>query len=362
MIIYFILLFVVVLAAHLAEKYKTLVESRLFIFVVFTSMVLVAGLRDRTVGTDSGSYVKCFKEMLLFSDVKRLGEETREYGFWIFTWIVRSFSDQYSVFFIATALIVVGCYLRSIVRYSSNWTISCFVFITMGFYTFFFNVARQGIACAIYVLAIGPLLKRNLKAYLGYVLLAFLFHKTAIMMLPVYFVFDKTNTIKKNLIIFLAGFAGMALFQFIAGLGSQVDERYAGYGDAGEGGGYFMIGLTAVLGLFFFMFKKHVHTEKDRYELFLNMFLFGAMISLLSALMSVNPNGFLRFSFYLNISAIFLWPIIFKNLINRSSRLFVSYLFLTCHLLLFFLTTERFSNLIPYTFNTDLSALLPFGG
>jgi len=55
-------------------------------------------------------------------------------------------------------LIVVACYQRVIVAHSANIGVSFFIFIAM-FYTFFFNAARQGIACAIFALAIGPLLK-----------------------------------------------------------------------------------------------------------------------------------------------------------------------------------------------------------
>jgi hypothetical protein len=363
MLIYFITLFIVILAVHMAGKTKSQIRiSRLFLFSGFAAMVLIAGLRNRSVGTDTGNYVRSFSSIWTFDDALAYGNKYGEYGFWLLNWCVHIISDEYMALLMAIALIVVGCYQRAIILYSRNWTISFFVFIAMGFYTFFFNGARQGIACAIYALAIGPLLERKLRAYVGYVLLAGLFHKTAIMMLPVYFIFDTTNTTRKNVLIILIGIAVAAMFQGIVGLGAQIDARYASYGTAGEGGGYLIIGLTAVLGVFFFMFKKHVNMERERYELYLNMFFFGAVISVVSALLSVNPSGFLRFSMYFNVSAIFLWPIIYKNLISRSSRMLFGYLFSTCYLVLFYLTTERFSNLIPYTFNPAISDLLMFGG
>ncbi len=325
-------------------------------------MVLVAGLRNYNVGTDTPNYVGFFTDILTLSDALQYGFNHGEYGFWIFTWLMRTISDQFAIFFIAIAIIVVGCYQWTIVKYSANWSISFFVFITMGFYSFFFNGARQGIACAIFALAIGPLLERNSMAYIGYVLLAFLFHKTALMMLPVYLIFDNNISIKKNLLILGVGVAGSAAFQRIVVLGTQVDDRYSTFGNTSEGGGYFTSGFTVVLGIFFFLFKKYVHTERERYGLFLNMFLFGAMISLSSAILSVNPSGFLRFAMYFNVSAIFLWAIVYENIVSRSSRMFFGYFFSTCYIVMFYLMTERFSHLVPYTFNPAISALLPFGG
>jgi hypothetical protein len=355
MLYYFLMLGVVVLCIQMANRTKSFAdESKLFLFIAFAIMVLIAGLRDRTVGTDTGSYVKYFGDIRTFADVVVTGGRMGEYAFWLLTWLLHFISDQYVVYLFAIALIVVGCYQRAIIAYSNNIEISFFVFITMGFYTFFFNGARQGIACAIYALAIGPLLERNFKNYLGYVLLAFLFHKSAIILLPLYFVFSKTNTIKATMLIVLTGCMAAYFFQQIVELGSQVDTRYERYGTAGEGGGYFMVAFGCALCLFFLLFRKSVHVDKDHYGLFLNMFIFGTMVGVVSSLLSTNPSGFLRYNLYFNISAVFLWPIVFRNITDRWSKLLMGYIFVVGYLVFFALTTQRFSDLIPYTLNRSI--------
>ena len=316
-------------------------------------MVLVAGLRSYSVGTDSGSYVRYFNIIRTFADVTANGQIMGEYGFWILTWLIHFISNQYMAFFLVIALIVVGCYQWVIVKHSARIEISLFVFITMGFYTFFFNGARQGIACAIFALAISPLLEKNFPKYLLYVLFAFLFHKTAIMLLPVYFFSSKANTFKNNMIIILIGCLAVIFMDKIVDVASQVDVRYAAAAarGQGEGGGYFVSGFIFLLGIFFLMFKKSIHIDRVKYDLFLNLFIFGLMIGVASSVVSANPSGILRYTIYFNVVAVFLWPIVFINLTDRLSKFLVGYIFILGYLIYFALTTERFSNLIPYTLN-----------
>lgn len=357
MLIYFVNLIIVVFATYNACKVKSTTLSRCLYGIAFASMVLVAGLRDSRIGTDTGNYVGIFNTTKTFADAIKLALGSNEYAYSFLNWLLHYISDQYTVLLIAIAAIVVGCYLRVITKYSTNATISNFVLITMGFYTFFFNGARQGIACAVYALAIGPLLERNSKKYFGYVLLSVLFHKSALITLPVYFIFKKDNTIKTNLLILLIGCAGVFFFQNIFSVVSQADLRYSSYGTSGTGGGYLTVAFICALCLFFLGFKKSVQVDKDSYGLFLNMLIFGAMISVVPTLLGVNPSGILRLNLYFNISAVFLWPIVYKNLTGRSTRILYTYLFVVGYLAYFTLTTQKFSNLVPYVFNTTLQFL-----
>jgi hypothetical protein len=354
MLIYLINLSVVVLAAYLARKSKYALFSKFLLGIAFVSMVLVAGLRNRTVGSDTGDYIRDFNNIRTLADVAAYGSTMGEYGFWILIWLIHFVSNDYMVFFTAIALIVVGCYQRAIIAYSGEIGISFFVFIAMGFYTFFFNGARQGIACAIYALAIGPMFDRNFKKYFAFVLLAFLFHKTAIMTLPVYFIVNRDNTIKNNLFIVLIGGVAATFYENIVEVASRVDARYAYNLVPGEGGGYLMAAFSFVLGVFFLAFKKSVHIDRARYDRFLNMFVFGVMIGGVSTVLSANPSGALRFRVYFEVASVFLWPIVFMNISDRLSKFVLGYFFVIGFLIFYVLTTQRFSDLVPYNFNPSL--------
>jgi hypothetical protein len=355
--VYFTLLIVVVLAAFLARRSESKIVSRSLLGVAFVSMVLVAGLRNQYVGTDSMAYVWFFNKTRTFMDAIILGEDMQEHGYWILTWLVHFVSNQYMALFFVIALIVVGCYQCAIVAYSESIEISFFVYITMGFYLFFFNGARQGIACAIYSLAIGQMLKKNFIKYLGLVLLAYLFHKTAIMMVPMYFFINRPNTLKNNLFIMVIGCIAMWYIDKIVGFATTIDARYATYGTGGGGGGYYSFGFTFILALFFLIFKDSIRIGRYQYDRFLNMFLFGAMIGVVSVLLRLDPSGLMRYGEYFNLTAIFMWPIVFKNLSGTLQRFVIGYSFVVLYLVFFAMTTAAFSNFLPYIFNPSVSSL-----
>jgi hypothetical protein len=329
--------------------------SRILLFTSFLTMVLVAGLRSVEVGTDSQIYLSYFVRMDSFDVVLSATEKTWEIGYWALNWLVLSVSQEYMALFVVIAVIVVGCYQYAILKYSSHIGISFFIFITMGFYTFFFNGARQGLACGICALAIGPLVDKNLKKYICYILVAILFHKTAIVMVPVYFLVSKSNSLKINFLYGSIGVVTALLMQEIVAFGSQYDERYLSYATAGEGGGYLTVAFTCFLTVFFLAFKRLVRYERERYDLFLNMFVFGTIISLVSVVLRINPSGIVRLSFYFNISVIFLFPIVYKNIEDISAKLFFSFSLVSGLLFYFLLALERFGNLTPYTFNPLIS-------
>jgi len=353
MIIYFINLFVVVVAAHLAYKSRSVALARFFLAVAFISMVLVAGLRDKVVGTDTGGYVRYFNRLQSFDDVLEIGSRMGEYGFWTMTWLVHFISDKYVVYLSAIALLVFGAFQWIITEQSLRIDISFFVFITMGFYTFPFNGGRQGVACAIYALAISPLLKGEFIKYACYVFIAFLFHKTAIVLLPLYFIINRPNDFRNIILIILIGlFIGFSI-NFLVEYASSFDARYSSYAMGGRGGGYGTVAFSLANAAFFFFLKNSIYIDRYRYDRFLNMYLFGIMIGVVSVILGANPNGILRYRFYFTIAIMFLWPIVFRNLSSKSAFI-VGLYFVVTYLIYFAMTTSVFSNLVPYIFNRSL--------
>jgi EpsG family len=351
MLVFLTTLFVVVFAAFLARKSESKILSRCLLGIAFITMVLVATVRSQHVGTDTGGYVAYFNGMKSFADVVVVGKQMGEYGFWILNWLLHFVSDDYVILFLAIAMIVVGCYQKGIVKYSESIEISFFLFIAGGYYSFFFNGARQAIACAIYFLAIGQMLEKNFIKYLAYVLLAFLFHKTAIMMVPMYFILNRPNTFKSNLITIVIGCAVILSINTIIGIASNIDERYASYGTSGEGGGYITACIGVSYAIFFLIFKNSVRIGEREYGLFLNMYLFATMIAAVTAFLGTNPSGLMRYGLYFDQSFIFLWPIVFKNISDRLQRFVIGFPFVILEIAYFIISSYRFSDRLPYEFN-----------
>lgn len=353
MAIYLFIIVSVTILAISADRAGSGIGRRLFLAVASVTMVAVAGLRSDEVGTDTGNYVRIFNELNFAGGSTSHGE----YGFSLLIWILRGISDQYVILLVGIAILCVLCFQYSIGKCSVNLGMSYFIFIAAGFYTFFFNGARQGIACAIYSIAITHLINKEFKKYLLVVLIAALFHKTAIITIPLYFVFNRGNTRNVNCTIVAIGILEVLLLPYIVDITSQYDSRYSTYGTAGEGGGTITAAYLVILSLFFLIFKKYIWKHRESYESFLNMVVFGAVFSLVPTILRVNPSGILRLNIYFTISTVFLWPLVYVNLMQKKTRLLFSFCLLIFYLAFFILSTQRFSNLVPYTFNPVVATI-----
>lgn len=72
MLLYFGTLFFAVFVIKLAEVARqSRFVSRLLLVVAALPMILLAGLRNRTVGTDTSTYVEHFNRIHIFTDIKK---------------------------------------------------------------------------------------------------------------------------------------------------------------------------------------------------------------------------------------------------------------------------------------------------
>jgi len=358
MLIYFVCLFITVLAAHLAQRsYENKFLRGFFIFVVFAVMVLLPGMRDASVGTDTGSYVFFFNvdRRVVFSDLLSWDFLlTKEAGYSLITVIAGIFSNQYWSLLMTIAALVVFCHLFSIYKFSINPVVSLFVFISLGYYTFFFNGARQGIAGAIYTLSFGALIDGKFLKYAFWVIVASLFHKTAIVAIPLYFLFRMRFTLNSLLVLGAIAIIGILTFDSLLNLGLYISVKYALYQKLQATGAQLLTLFFMGLGIFFIIFRSFVSPDDFRsYDIYLNMFLFGSLIYTV-VLFSGGYVEITRMAVYFQFASIFLWPILFRSISLSFPKLLLAAGFVTGHLVYFYIFLGKIGNLIPYEFNVDL--------
>lgn len=352
MIFYIILLCIVVFLAYFGRRYCSSDIRRLSLFLVGILLVLFAGLRDRSVGTDTANYVSWLDSI---DSLERALVFPIELGYSLLVLLSGSFSEGYVVLLILTAILVVSLYMTTIVRLSERYEIAIFSFIALGFYTFFFNGARQGIAAGICFFALPWLLKRKAVPYFFLVLFATFFHKTALIAAPLYFL--ASDRVGWRQLLYVAGAtvlfsAGLSVFAEFAA--SLIDVKYATYGQAGDGGGKVNVAFLIGQGLIFLLFKKQANAANSHYSSLLNIYLIGLVPALASVVGSVNPSGVLRLTVYFSHAAILLWPMIFLSFRNYQSRAIMFLGFVMVSVAYFYLTTSSFSDLTPYRLNLEV--------
>ena len=206
MIPYFILLLIVVFLAFLKSKFKSSQALNVTIGIV---LILFSGLRAGSVGADTSSYFYFYQ---YGNDYQNIGElldsnSSVEIGFRLVEWISKLITNEPYILLIISSIIFVTFCVISIERLSANHTISYFSLVCFGIYTFSFNGIRQGIAVGICMLALYYVIHKSFIKYSFLVILAFFFHKSAILLLPFYFIlrseFTKKHFLKPHHLLML---------------------------------------------------------------------------------------------------------------------------------------------------------------
>lgn len=150
--------------------------------LVLITLAVFGGLRYR-VGTDFESYAE------IFGNISRNWYDARYTGTeWGFVWLNRLitvFTDDAQWMFFLTNLFITVFGLVCIGRYSRFVPISLYIFYTTIYYQGF-NLIRQGMACAVVFLAFGLYHEGKWVRSVLMILIASLFHRTALVVLPVF--------------------------------------------------------------------------------------------------------------------------------------------------------------------------------
>lgn len=176
--------------------------SNIFGVIVIAVFALMAGFRDN-LGTDYANYVEIY-ENLTWSKVSLTGNI--EFGYALLNMLVKSIVDYYPIVFTIAAFIMyypiyVGC------REESKYIeLSWFLFVCFGFFVNSFNIMRQYMASGIMFFAFKYIYEKKFVKYLLFVIVAMMFHKVAIIMIPAYFLIvglrgKRTDLIRISIII-----------------------------------------------------------------------------------------------------------------------------------------------------------------
>lgn len=225
-----------------------------------------------------------------------------------------------------------------------------FFFIT-NIYFFPFNGIRQGIACAFVLLSYKYIINRSLWKFLICIFLGFLFHKSIIAFIPLYF-FYKLNLDKKiNLAIIIASLiiVKFGLFkEFVFLLNYVGEDKYNRYlykpPDFGGSG----LGVYLYLMLFLFVFiisyaNKSISLKKTEFNFLFFIFSIGIALRIFS----LENIIFVRLSYFFTYFDFIFIPYFILSFTNKN-KILISFLFISIYLVTFIAALQNSNGLIPY--------------
>ena len=157
-------------------------QMNVFHVIALALICLVVGFRNE-VGNDWGAYVTFFNGFQFYSfDSVFSGEY--EIGFGLMNYLLARANMHYTVMFFLIALFTWAFFFKSLdIRILP---ILIFFVFTDEYFFWSMNVIRQFMAMAMFLYSIQFIIQRRLIYFVGLIALATLFHTSAIIMLPVY--------------------------------------------------------------------------------------------------------------------------------------------------------------------------------
>lgn len=223
---------------NLSQKQKSII----FIFWII-SFTLFRGLRWET-GTDWEQFYYCFQHTTwdnIFTYSRSIDrEDIMEPGYMILNWVIRQLGS-YTIFLIITNFFLLLSYAYFSYKIAPRY--SLLIFSAFFFFQNFFPI-RQSLAAGILIWAYYYIYKTNLFKFLIIVFLSFTIHKTALILLPFYFLSRirfpwyiilgsytiflmlLSEEITKNIMILIAGIVGDVNSELEYLIGEYINYNY----------------------------------------------------------------------------------------------------------------------------------------
>lgn len=320
--IYFLCFIWATLFSRVADSYyKYKVYFVLLSIVAFIPMLIIGGLRDIEIGTDTMAYPMTtfdfldkndsFEELILVS-----GEVEPLYLALGYLSLKILPHDIHSILFVSILLTILLFYAGMVRmrKYAPIW-LSVFLFSFL-FYNISLNMQRQILSMAIVFYGFSFLVRKKVGIFILSVIIAFFMHKSAIagfLCIPIFYI--KNDLYNKFLIFgtFVLLFFYMYIISYIASLGWAL--KYEVYKDGFEG--FFSISEFVLRLFFLYLILKYAKSKKndDFTKSLKTVFICEFIINLLQ----IKSRFMGRFGYYLyDLYLIFIPYVLYK--VNKHNR------------------------------------------
>lgn len=302
-------------------------NDRVYVILVTVQFLLLSALRNSTVGADTQYYIEYFQaiddnytwsQMVSYLAGGFLGERRWfEPLFTLFVKCVHIFTDNPQIYLSVIAIIIMIPLGKFIYDNSRNVALSFMIYMCLFFQCFGITAVRQSLALSIAVLG-GYHFVKEQKIWKFFICVAvgMLFHVSAIIILPLYFVYHyKPGKVAKTVYIGIVLLLLMFHDQIIEALSNVTGLAYAG----SEGAKAFnMVIIMLAITLFcLWKYDKLVEIREENKGI-INAVLLGTLILPFSQVDSV----YMRLSYFYYMFLMILIPEILLLFPKKCKNIF----------------------------------------
>ena len=362
MTVYIVLIFVILILGLGIKPRRSRQRRKIFLILSFLLMTTISGFRDFSVGVDTISYVYMFNNI----DMINFFTSRYELGFLYFLKIIRSFTENPTVFLLLSSAICIGVTCRFIFKYSDDPILSVLLYITLKPFFFQMTGIRQAIAMAFVMIAFMLIMEqhkvRETVVAIVFMILAVQFHGMSIVaFVPfVIWLFSRlrdairitpNSIVKRTLIAAVVAFIAYPYIMRLVGL---ITPQYAYYFSGIWGESNYLASLFKMLIQLVFLVVGSIYlrnlevTEIEKFAL-INIFI-SVIIDTLSMRMEIWGRLTGMFSIYTGI----LFAPLFTSEVNGSKNRIILkssvFMFSFLYMLVTFIFRPEWDGVVPYLF------------
>lgn len=335
----------------LAQGTRNKVLFKIFISISFFILFFIFAYRNFSA-IDDLSYVRIFNNVNINGLLEHFKNTKLELGYLLLNKIILLFTDNYLFMQLISSFIPLFLFYYAFVKNRNNINLSMavFLFITLIYFKMLSTgLVRMFISMGIVINSYKYIYEKNNKKFIILILIASLFHYSALFMFILEYFFISKRDIKKksNSFIVLVLFAIPIGFMFISKvLVPILGSRYIKYGIIGK----FTLSLSSfdtlpILILLIIYGKKVKDENKNKYKLFISIFSLSSIISFYSGMVPVG-----RLVFYTNIALFLVAPMISQSMKNNKDRIIFDAIMILYGFVYVYFTQFTLNEYIPRLF------------
>lgn len=305
-------------------------------FFLWLVLFLIMALRADSVGNDIIRYLDQYKYIGVINPF-----QTRtEIGYIFFQKILFYLGVGARGYIVIVSLFISSSFAWFFYKYSNNVIFSFFLHVTIGLFAFSMTGIRQSLAISITLFALHFAIIRKLKYFLIFSLIAVSFHNSAIIFLPVYFIFGLKFKSYKSIIIFILILIIFCFFnKFLFNL--LGDYSLFGYkasyldGETKSSLNILFVIFQALIPLSALVFWRIDKLRVDQLSKIDLFFFILSLISISFSILAINLSIVGRLSFYFTTSTLVLLPNSVNNVKLRPIKEIFTFAFVLICILFF---------------------------
>ncbi|NOH16237.1 EpsG family protein [Clostridium cochlearium] len=297
--------------AELAQKYSWINKSgkrvpHSFLWLISMAiLIFVMGFRANSVGVDDLSYLKGYNIANSMGLIEYYETHVTEPGFYFLYRVVYLLFYNFQWLIILTSTITILCFYKALSYEIENTRLALGVFIFSSTqYFYYFGIIRMGLAVSIIAIGYRYILENKKKKYIYMVLLATMFHYSALFALVLLFIKSnknmqfKRNTIIKIALIIPLAFCSVRLLIYPFIMASRYQRYIKSSGIISTS----FITSMPIFVLFLFHYNRFCVANRS-YQFYFYLFIIKVFTEIFSPIIGIG-----RMVWYVNLSLCFLLP------------------------------------------------------